>query len=222
MGFAHWFKYKTAKKQLEAEEEQIEADKEKKSPIDKARLAAFEKAKAKRDEDRKLAVDFTEKAVKALDAARTPDSRHARGPPRIPIAAGRNLQRRRGLQARPPRFTSLDRRPSSRTPASRSTKPRCGSSTAPARPACNWATSENAAAVGDKFMDLGPDQAQVNVRIMSFAKGLDTYARRSWGKRRGGSDRAERGRGEVEGRYRSAREDHDQPLQAGEASRRPP
>ena len=71
MGFAHWFKYKTAKKQLEAEEAQMKEDKAAKTSIDKAKLAALQKAQDARDEDRKQAVDATEKAVKALDTLRT-------------------------------------------------------------------------------------------------------------------------------------------------------
>ena len=51
MGFAHWIKYRTAKKLNETDKDKI----------------------AKRDADRAQAMDYTEKAVKALDARR-PDN----------------------------------------------------------------------------------------------------------------------------------------------------
>ena len=79
MGFAHWFKYKMAKKALEKVQD-----------ADKAKIA-------QRDEHRKLALDYIERAVKAQDG---PRGRRAcsRFTPRIADAAGGYLHRRRRLQ----------------------------------------------------------------------------------------------------------------------------
>ena len=98
MGFAHWYKYKTAKKQIEPEEERIEGRESKEGPNRQGRVAAFDKAKANRDEHRRQALDFIEKAVNELAKGRVENAADPRGPSRIPVVAGRNLQRRRGLQ----------------------------------------------------------------------------------------------------------------------------
>ena len=84
MGFAHWYKYKTAKKQLDGErakldEEKTDLDAKKAKPgADKKTLAADQEqleAKTKKvdaevtrcADDRKQAVEYTEKAVKGLE-----------------------------------------------------------------------------------------------------------------------------------------------------------
>ena len=69
LGFAHWCKYKMAKRQLEAERAgNATSGKDNHAGADNDKLA-------KLAEDRKLAVEYTEKAVKVLESAPySPDS----------------------------------------------------------------------------------------------------------------------------------------------------
>ena len=58
---------------------------------------------------------------------------------------------------------------------------------------------ENVAAVGAKFVELGPDQGPVNVRDHEFRQGAGNPAQEGHGRKRlGRSRRAKRGRGEAE------------------------
>ena len=85
MGYSHWARYKDAKRQ-------IKADSEKKIAVDKDRIA-------KRNEDRRQAVEFTEKAVEELAEPAAADAEMPAALRESPVVAGRNLQRGRGLQA---------------------------------------------------------------------------------------------------------------------------
>ena len=176
MGFQHWFKYQNEPRSRSTPTGQ-EAGNRQETEI------------AKRDEDRKQAVDYIEKAVKAHGRAPHARRRLARGPPRIPIVAGRNLQRRRRLQAvRSALQVVVRRHPQGLQQAVR--RDRAADLRGAGQAFLKLGDVANAAAIGGKFMELGPDKAPVNVAIMSFAKGLETLRKRALEKRFGRSCRA--------------------------------
>jgi len=159
MGFAHWFKYKTAKKQMEA-------DQANKVAIDKDRLA-------KRDEDRKQAVDFTEKAVKALDTPRTDDAaipetlRESQLLLAEIYSEGNDFKQAAALYK--PLIAEI---------LKDTTKP-FGDTTlrifnGAGQAYLQLGDVENIATIGINLVELGPDQGSVNLAVLNFAKRLES------------------------------------------------
>jgi tetratricopeptide (TPR) repeat protein len=172
MGFAHWYKYKVAKKQLEPEEERMRAEKAKKAQIDKAALAAFDKAKVNRDEHRRLALDFIEKAVNELAKGRVENAA-------IPEALRESQLLLAEIYSEGEDFKKawelykplLDEIIKDSNKAFDETALRIFTG---AGQAClKLGDVENAASVGGKFLELAPDQGQINRAVMSFAVGLE-------------------------------------------------
>ena len=182
MGFAHWFKYKMAKKHLAPEEAQMKADKEAKAPIDKAKLAALQKAQDARDEDRKQALDTTEKAVKALDTPRTADAPLPEGLRDLQLLLAEIYSEGQDFKQAWSLYKVLidGMLKGSNNPfddeALRETALRIfdGGSQA----CLQLGEVESVAEIGPKFVELAPDQAQINLRLLSFAKGLDNLRKR--------------------------------------------
>ena len=171
MGFAHWYKYRQAKKQFDADQGKNVVDgKDKKAGIGKDRID-------KLDEDRKQAVDFTEKAVKAMDTPRTADAA-------IPetLRESQLLLAEMYLEGKDFKQAWSLYKPLIDDLLKDSNKPFDETALRifdGAGQAClQLSDVENVALVGDKFSELGPDQGQINVRIMSFTKGLDTLRKK--------------------------------------------
>ncbi|MEI8375580.1 MAG: hypothetical protein WCJ35_22390 [Planctomycetota bacterium] len=158
MGFAHWFKYKTAKKQ-------IEADQANKVAIDKDRIA-------KRDEDRKQAVDFTEKAVKALDTPRTNDAA-------IPETLRESQLLLAEIYSEGNDFKQAAAlyKPLVAEIIKDSTKPFSDTTlrifNGAGHAYLQLSDVENITTLGTNLVELGPDQGQVNLAILNFAKRLE-------------------------------------------------
>jgi hypothetical protein len=172
MGFQHWIKYKTAKKQIEAEQAQNEAGhKDKNFGISKDALA-------KRDEDRKQALEIVEKAVKAQDTARPEGAAipEALRDSQLLLAEiykeGEDFKKAYGL------YKGLidDILKAGNKPFDETTLRIFDGA---GQVCLKLGDFEKAAAVGAKLIELGPDDGQVNAAIMNFARRLEIERKNS-------------------------------------------
>ena len=178
MGFAHWYKYRVAKKQFDAEKaKKLEAESEKKAPTAQEKKDEADKL-AKIDEDRRQAVDYTEKAVKDMN---TPRSAGAAIPETLResllLLAEMYLEGKDFKQAGAHYKSLMDDILKDSNKPFDETALRIFDG---AGQACLQLNDvESVTLVGSKFAELGPDQAPINVRIMSFTKGLDTMRKKA-------------------------------------------
>jgi len=164
MGFQHWDKYRRAKRQ-------INADTGKRLAIDRNRIA-------KRDEDRKQAVDYMEKAVDIMNKIRADTAVMTEALRDSQLLLAEIYREGEDFKRSAPLFQGLIDdlvKDSGRTFDETSLRIFDGGGQAYLK----LGDIAGAAAVGAKFLELGPDQAPVNLRIMSFAKGLDTFRKRA-------------------------------------------
>ncbi len=165
MGFAHWSKYKAAKKQLEADQA--------------AKVAIAEGRIAKRDADRKQAVEYTQKAVEGLDTPRTPEApvpellRECQLLLAEIYLEGADFQHAAAIYK--PLIDDILKDPQKRFDE---TALRIFNGAGQAY--LKLGDVENITAVGANLVDRGPDAQQVNRAIMSFARAWTNNARRPW------------------------------------------
>ncbi|MGO9113503.1 MAG: hypothetical protein ACLP9L_30090 [Thermoguttaceae bacterium] len=164
MGYSHWTRYKDAKKQAKA-------DAEKKIAIDKDRIA-------KRDEDRRQAVDYTEKAVKALNASWTPDAA-------MPLALREAQMLLAGIYIEGEDFKQAGSlyKPLIDDILKDSSQPLDETALlifeGAGQAFLQLGDVENVATVGTKLTELGSDQAQVNRAIIAFAIALEKVRKKA-------------------------------------------
>ena len=158
MGYAHWNNYRNAKKQIEADEAKSVA-------VDKDRIA-------KRDEDRRLTVEYIEKAVKVLkpgtEGAPMPDAlRECQRSLAAIYSEGKEFDKA-ALQYRPLIAEVLDKD---------SKKPLDDNALLIVEGAgqayLQLNDVENVAAIGAALLKLGHDDAQLNRAILSLAIGVE-------------------------------------------------
>jgi hypothetical protein len=156
MGFAHWFKYRTAKKQMEAD---------KKLAVDKERIA-------KRDDDRKQAVDYTTKAVQSLGTLRTADAAVPETLRECQLLLAEIYSEGEDFKQAASLYKPLidDIVKDSSKPLDE-TGLRIFSGAGQAY--LKLGDAENVTAVITRLLERGPDQGPVNRAIMSFAMGLE-------------------------------------------------
>ena len=162
MGYSHWSRYKEARRQ-------IKADTEKKTAVSPQRIA-------KLDEDRRLAVDCTAKAVKVLS------SRAAEGdmPPALRdslmLLAGIYYEGEDFKQAASLYKTLID------DIVKDSGKPLDDASLrifeGAGQAFLQMGDVEDATALGARFLERGPDQSEVNRAIIGFTVGLEKLRKR--------------------------------------------
>ncbi len=188
MGFKHWFDYKTAKKRIEADEARIKAEEEQ-GKAEKEKKAALEKDKKKlasdkdrRDEDRKLALDYIQKAVKALDTPRTDDAAVPETLRESQLLLAEIYREGEDFKASKPIYLVL-MEDIVKTSDKNSDKPFDETALrvfdGAGQVFLKSGDLEHAATLGTKFVELGPDRGQVNRAIMYFALGLEKERRKA-------------------------------------------
>jgi tetratricopeptide (TPR) repeat protein len=159
MGFAHWYRYKVAKRQIDAELAG-------KTAIDKDRIA-------KRDDDRKQAVDYTDKAVNALVSRGVPEGAMPESLRESKLLLAEIYSEGKDFKQAVSHYKPLvDELLKDTGKAFDDTTLRILDGAGLAY--LQLGDIDNVAAVGGRLVESGPDQGPVNVRIMSFSKGLET------------------------------------------------
>jgi len=164
MGFRHWDKYRKAKRQ-------ITADMDKKLAVDRKRIA-------KRDADRTQAVDYMEKAVDIMSKIRADTAVLPEALRDSQLLLAEIYNEGEDYKHSAPLFQGLIDdllKDSNITFDETALRIFDGGGQAYLK----LGDLARTGALGAKFLELGPDQAPVNIRIMSFARGLDTLRKRA-------------------------------------------
>jgi hypothetical protein len=159
MGFDHWRRYKIAKRQIDSDQA--------------SNKSVGKDAIARRDDDRKQALEYADKAVKAMDTPRAADAA-------IPEALRETMLLLAEIhsEGKDYKLAISQYKPLVDDLLRDSTKPfddtalriLDGASEA----YLQLGDMANAAKVGGKLVESAPDDGQVNIRLLSFTRGLDS------------------------------------------------
>ena len=163
MGYSHWTRYKDAKRQ-------IKADTEKKIAVDKGRIA-------KRDEDRRQAVEYTAKAVKELT--------NRAGDAEMPDGFRESLLLLAGIYSEGEDFkqaaglyrTVID--DFLKDPSKPLDETALLVFEGAGQAYLQLGDVEDVSTIGGKLLERGPDQREVNRAIISFALGLEKLRKKA-------------------------------------------